>query len=64
VGKGAGTGLGLSICQRIIQQHGQTLRLLPTETGAAFEFTLEAGARPMPLGDGNGRREKEDTERE
>ena len=52
VGKGSGTGLGLSICQRIIQQHGQTIRLLPTETGAAFEFTLEAGNRPMPLGEG------------
>lgn len=52
VGKGSGTGLGLSICQRIVQQHGQTIRLLPTETGAAFEFTLDAGNRPMPLGEG------------
>ena len=49
VGKGSGTGLGLSICQRIIQQHGQTIRLMPTEVGASFEFTLEAGIRPMSL---------------
>jgi len=64
VGKGAGTGLGLSICQRIVQQHGQTIRLLPTDTGAAFEFTLEAGSRPMSLGEGSARRDKETAERE
>ncbi len=40
---GKGTGLGLSICQRILEAHGQTIRLLPTERGAAFEFTLEKG---------------------
>ena len=38
---GKGTGLGLSICLRIMEQHGQTIRLLPTEEGAAFEFTLK-----------------------
>ena len=62
VGKGSGTGLGLSICQRIIQQHGQTIRLLPVETGAAFEFTLEAGIKPMPLGQGDAA--KDATEKE
>lgn len=62
VGKGSGTGLGLSICQRIIQQHGQTIRLLPVETGAAFEFTLEAGVKPMPLGEGDAA--KDATEKE
>ena len=38
---GKGTGLGLSICQRIMEMHGQTIRLLDTEEGAAFRFTLE-----------------------
>lgn len=37
---GKGTGLGLSICQRIMEMHGQKLRLLDTDTGAAFAFTL------------------------
>ncbi len=40
---GKGTGLGLSICRRILNAHGQAIRLLPTERGAAFEFTLEKG---------------------
>ena len=38
---GKGTGLGLSICKRIMEMHGQTIRLLNTEEGAAFRFTLE-----------------------
>ena len=38
---GNGTGLGLSICKRIMEMHGQSIRLLDTETGAAFRFTLE-----------------------
>ena len=38
---GKGTGLGLSICRRIMEMHGQTLKLLDTEEGAAFRFTLE-----------------------
>ena len=38
---GKGTGLGLSICKRIMEMHGQSIRLLDTETGAAFRFTLE-----------------------
>ena len=37
---GKGTGLGLSICQRILEMHGQRIRLLDTEEGAAFAFTL------------------------
>ena len=38
---GKGTGLGLSICKRIMEMHGQTIRLLDTDSGAAFRFTLE-----------------------
>ena len=37
---GKGTGLGLSICQRILEMHGQKIRLLDTDEGAAFAFTL------------------------
>ena len=37
---GKGTGLGLSICQRILAMHGESIRLLDTEEGAAFRFTL------------------------
>ena len=37
---GKGTGLGLSICQRILQMHGQSIRLEDTQEGAAFTFTL------------------------
>ncbi|MBQ7455367.1 MAG: HAMP domain-containing histidine kinase [Clostridia bacterium] len=39
---GKGTGLGLAICKRILEKHGQTIRLLPSSEGAAFEFTLES----------------------
>ena len=38
---GKGTGLGLSICKRIMDMHGQSIRLLDTAEGAAFQFTLE-----------------------
>ena len=52
---GKGTGLGLSICKRIMDMHGQTLRLLDTDTGAAFRFTLEHAEAPehaeVPEGD-------------
>ncbi len=40
---GKGTGLGLAICRRIMEKHGQSIRLLPTEKGAAFEITLQKG---------------------
>lgn len=38
---GKGTGLGLSICQRIMEMHGQSIKLLDTEEGTAFAFTLD-----------------------
>ena len=43
VGKDSGTGLGLSICKRIVEMHGQTIRIVPMANGAAFEFTLRKG---------------------
>ena len=43
---GKGTGLGLSICKRIMDMHGQSLRLLDTAEGAAFRFTLEKADPP------------------
>ena len=42
---GSGNGLGLSICKRIMDMHGQSLRLLDTDKGAAFCFTLESAER-------------------
>ena len=42
---GKGTGLGLSICQRIMEMHGQRIRLLDTEEGTAFAFTLPLAKR-------------------
>ena len=46
---GKGTGLGLAICKRIMDKHGQSLCLLDTKEGAAFEFTLESGCAPEAL---------------
>jgi signal transduction histidine kinase len=43
---GKGTGLGLSISRRIMEMHGQSLRLLDTDEGAAFRFTLEHAEAP------------------
>ena len=40
---GKGTGLGLAICYRIMERHGQTIRLLQGEGGAEFEITLQKG---------------------
>ena len=43
---GKGTGLGLSICKRIIDMHGESLRLLDTVEGAAFRFTVAHAEKP------------------
>lgn len=42
-----GTGLGLSICKKILEKHGQRIRLADAPVGAAFEFTLAAGEAPQ-----------------
>ena len=57
---GKGTGLGLSICQKIMEMHGQTIRALPRETGAAFEITLPAGEKPVRVGHFEGEPSLED----
>jgi signal transduction histidine kinase len=52
---GKGTGLGLSICQRIMQMHGESIRLLDTQSGAAFAFTLpRAGDNALPAAEEKG----------
>ena len=43
---GKGTGLGLAICKRIMEKHGQQIRLVSGENGAEFEFTLAIGQAP------------------
>ncbi|HRX09751.1 MAG TPA: ATP-binding protein [Candidatus Limiplasma sp.] len=53
IGKDSGTGLGLSICKRIIEMHGQTIRLIPTQKGATFEFTLRKAAAAKKLNNRN-----------
>ena len=47
---GKGTGLGLSICHKIMEMHGQVIRLLPKSEGTAFEVTLKAGEKPARAG--------------
>ncbi len=44
---GKGTGLGLAISRKIIDKHGQHIRLVPTLQGSAFEFTLEKAAKQI-----------------
>ncbi len=43
---GKGTGLGLSISKQIMEMHGQTICLVPSDSGAAFRFTLQSGKNP------------------
>jgi signal transduction histidine kinase len=43
--KASGTGLGLSISQKIIEQHGGTIRLINAKQGeTTFEILLPMGA--------------------
>jgi two-component system sensor histidine kinase HydH len=47
--KAKGSGLGLALCRRILEAHGGTIELEPTERGASFLLTLppaEATAEP------------------
>jgi PAS domain S-box-containing protein len=53
--QGSGTGIGLSFSLGIAEAHGGTLRLVPSEVGAAFELLLpsapETKAQPEPAQD-------------
>jgi len=40
---GKGTGLGLAICKRIMEKHGQSIRLVSGDGGATFEISLAKG---------------------
>jgi signal transduction histidine kinase len=40
--KAEGIGMGLSISHSIIESHGGRIGILPSSTGALFEFTLPA----------------------
>ena len=40
--KAKGSGLGLALCRRIMEAHGGSIQLAPSETGAAFVLVLPA----------------------
>lgn len=42
-----GTGLGLAICRQIIERHGGTIDLLPSDAGAAFQIRLPHSPQPV-----------------
>jgi len=52
-GHGVGYGIGLNLCQRIVQLHGGTIRLLPREPrGTEAVVTLRRGLSDPPAGAG------------
>jgi len=46
--QGSGTGVGLSFSHGIVEAHGGTLSVLPTEKGATFRIELPASV-PVPI---------------
>ncbi|OLE78884.1 MAG: hypothetical protein AUF76_18150 [Acidobacteria bacterium 13_1_20CM_2_65_9] len=46
---GTGTGLGLALAFGIVNAHGGTLELVPTDRGACFRLTLPGAGFPGPV---------------
>jgi PAS domain S-box-containing protein len=46
--QGSGTGVGLSFSHGIVEAHGGTLRVMPSDSGAAFRIELPA-AQPLEV---------------
>ena len=44
--KAKGSGLGLALCRRIVEAHGGSIQLAPSDAGAAFVLVLPDGAQP------------------
>ena len=44
---GKGTGLGLAISRKIMEKHGQHIRLVPSLQGTTFEFTLDKSSKQI-----------------
>jgi len=42
--KAKGSGLGLALCRRILEAHGGTIGLDPSESGAAFKIVVPDAA--------------------
>ena len=48
--KAKGSGLGLALCRRIVEAHGGTIDLEPTDRGACFVLTLPSPEMPTAHG--------------
>ncbi len=44
--KAKGTGLGLALCRRILEAHGGTIELVPSDRGASFLLTIPREQQP------------------
>jgi two-component system nitrogen regulation sensor histidine kinase GlnL len=51
--KPKGTGLGLAICQRIVSDHGGTIRFETVPGRTLFRLTLPAWEGPLPAATGH-----------
>jgi signal transduction histidine kinase len=58
-GRAAGTGLGLSIVRAVVERHHGRVRLVESETGAAFEVRIPCDGQPEEWGAQGSRDPKE-----